>query len=71
MRLDKHRARGRFLLGLGFAGMLVAPVFAFEVTQMGLTLAPTYQPAEWQVGERWVQLRNGGETIETTLVSET
>ena len=45
--------------------------FGFEVTQTGVPLPPMEQPATRQVGDRWVQLKNGADKIETRLVSET
>lgn len=44
---------------------------AFQVTQTGIPLPPMEQPTERQVGDRWVQLKNGSETIETELISST
>ena len=58
-------------LTLLVAGGFVTQAFGFEVTQTGVPLPPMQQPAERQVGDRWVQLKNGADTIETRLVSET
>ena len=71
MSLDWKGLKQSFFWGFV---LLCAPVFAafsFEVTQTGISLAPMEKPVERQVGDRWVQLKNGAETIETELVSET
>ena len=71
MRLERKSWRRMVLLGLGLAGLFSTQVLAFDVVQTGVALAPMPHPLSRAVGDRWVQLRNDVETVETRLISAT